>query len=56
MPHYYEAKLAAMSEGRRILADNGVAGVVFAHKTTEGWEALFGGIVKVGLGNVLPGR
>lgn len=38
----------AFSEGRRILAENGIGCIVFAHKTTEGWEALLGGIVKGG--------
>jgi len=28
----------AMSEGRRILAPNGIGVVVFAHKSTSGWE------------------
>ena len=27
------------SEGRRVLQEDGVGSVVFAHKTTEGWEA-----------------
>jgi hypothetical protein len=36
----------AFSEGRRVLADGEVGCVVFAHKTTEGWEALLSGIVR----------
>ena len=35
-------------EGRRILNDVGVGCIVFAHKTTEGWEALLSGIVHGG--------
>jgi len=35
----------AFSEGRRILKDDGVGCVVFAHKTTEGWEALLSGLI-----------
>ena len=32
----------AFLQGRRVLEDAGVGCVVFAHKTTEGWEALKG--------------
>ena len=35
-------------EGRRILNDVGIGCIVFAHKTTEGWEALLSGIVQGG--------
>lgn len=46
---FYEDSMAhAFSEGRRILRDDGVGAVVFAHKTTEGWEALLSGIVRGG--------
>lgn len=38
----------AFGEGRRILKDRGVGCVVFAHKTTEGWEALLSGLIKGG--------
>jgi len=38
----------AFAEGRRVLKDEGVGTVVFAHKTTEGWEALLSGIIKGG--------
>jgi putative DNA methylase len=38
----------AFTEGRRVLKDSGIGCVVFAHKTTEGWEALLSGIVKGG--------
>ncbi len=38
----------AFAEGRRVLVDDGVAAVVFAHKTTEGWEALLSGLIRGG--------
>lgn len=45
----FERSMAlAFKEGRRILADDGVGSIVFAHKTTEGWEALLEGISKGG--------
>jgi hypothetical protein len=46
---WFETKISdAMKEGRRVLAEDGVGCVVFAHKTTEGWEALITGILKAG--------
>ncbi|HLB89608.1 MAG TPA: hypothetical protein VJK29_18270, partial [Terriglobales bacterium] len=48
-PQYYEAKMAsAMAEGRRVLRNDGIGCVVFAHKSTEGWEALLAGIRDAG--------
>ena len=38
----------AFTEGRRILQETGVGSVVFAHKTTEGWEALLSGLIQGG--------
>ena len=38
----------AFAEGRRVLRDDGIASVVFAHKTTEGWEALLSGMIRGG--------
>ena len=38
----------AFAEGRRVLHEDGVASVVFAHKTTEGWEALLTGMIRGG--------
>jgi len=38
----------SFKEGRRILKDDGIGCVVFAHKTTEGWEALLSGMLKAG--------
>jgi putative DNA methylase len=46
---FFESKMArAFAEGRRVLTDDGVGCVVFAHKTTEGWEALLTGMVGAG--------
>ncbi|MCA1709404.1 MAG: DUF1156 domain-containing protein, partial [Actinobacteria bacterium] len=46
---FFEAGMAvAFSEGRRVLREDGVASVVFAHKTTEGWEALLSGMIRGG--------
>jgi len=36
----------AFAQGRRVLSDEGIASVVFAHKTTEGWEALLSGMIR----------
>ena len=45
----YESGMAkAFAEGRRVLRENGVGSVVFAHKTTEGWEALLAGMIRGG--------
>lgn len=46
---WFEAAMAkAFAEGRRVLRDDGVGSVVFAHKTTEGWEALLSGMIRGG--------
>ena len=39
---------AAFAEGRRVLGEDGIGSVVFAHKTTEGWEALLSGMIRGG--------
>ncbi len=36
------------AEGRRVLTEDGIGSVVFAHKTTEGWEALLAGMIRGG--------
>lgn len=42
----FESRLAsAFVEGCRVLRSDGVGSVVFAHKTTEGWEALLSGMI-----------
>jgi hypothetical protein len=38
----------AFEEGRRVLQETGIGCVVFAHKTTEGWEALLSGMISGG--------
>jgi hypothetical protein len=46
---YFESGMArAFAEGRRVIADEGIGAVVFAHKTTEGWEALLSGMIAAG--------
>jgi hypothetical protein len=46
---WFEDTMAhAFTEGRRVLHESGVGGVVFAHKTTEGWEALLSGMIRGG--------
>ena len=46
---FYETGMAkAFAEGRRMLNENGIGSVVFAHKTTEGWEALLSGMIRGG--------
>ena len=38
----------AFKQGRRVLTEEGIGAVVFAHKTTEGWEALLSGMISGG--------
>ena len=46
---FFEDKMReAFAEGRRVLSEEGVASVVFAHKSTEGWEALLSGMIRGG--------
>jgi adenine-specific DNA methylase len=46
---FFEATMAkAFAEGRRVLKEDGVGSVVFAHKSTEGWEALLSGMIRGG--------
>ena len=45
---FEETMSTAFAEGRRVLADDGIGSVVFAHKTTEGWEALLSGMIRGG--------
>jgi adenine-specific DNA methylase len=47
---FFEKRMGkAFEEGRRVLRGDGIGCVVFAHKTTEGWEALLSGIIRGGL-------
>lgn len=43
---FEEGMRGAFAEGRRVLREDGVGSVVFAHKTTEGWEALLSGMIR----------
>jgi adenine-specific DNA methylase len=45
---FEETMARAFAEGRRVLHEDGVGSVVFAHKTTEGWEALLSGMIAGG--------
>jgi adenine-specific DNA methylase len=45
---FEETMSRAFAEGRRVLRDDGIGCVVFAHKTTEGWEALLSGMIRGG--------
>ncbi len=45
---FEETMAEAFAEGRRVLDADGVGSVVFAHKTTEGWEALLSGVIQGG--------
>ena len=46
---WFEATMArTFQEGRRVVLEDGVGSVVFAHKTTEGWEALLSGLIRGG--------
>ena len=45
---FEETMAEAFAEGRRVLNEDGVGSVVFAHKTTEGWEALLSGMIRGG--------
>jgi putative DNA methylase len=45
----YERRMTgAFREGRRVLRQDNVGSVVFAPKTTEGWEALLSGMISAG--------
>jgi putative DNA methylase len=46
---FFEETMArAFAEGRRVTSDEGIGCVVFAHKSTEGWEALLTGMIQGG--------
>ncbi|MCK5380358.1 MAG: hypothetical protein KAJ81_02740 [Candidatus Latescibacteria bacterium] len=47
---FFESGMSAVfAEGSRVLRKDGIGSVVFAHKTTEGWEALLSGMIQGGL-------
>ena len=45
---FENAMARAFTEGRRVLAEDGIGSVVLAHESTEGWEPLLSGIVRGG--------
>jgi putative DNA methylase len=46
---FYESQMErALAEGRRITHPSGIGVVVFAHKSTEGWEAILSALLKAG--------
>jgi adenine-specific DNA methylase len=46
---FFERKMGqAMLEGRRVLAPNGIGIIVFAHKSTAGWEAQLQAMIDAG--------
>ena len=45
---FEESMARAFEEGRRVLSEDGIGSVVFAHKTTAGWEALLSGMIRGG--------
>jgi hypothetical protein len=45
---FEDAMADAFTEGSRVLREEGLGAVVFAHKTTEGWEALLSGMIRGG--------
>lgn len=46
---YFERKIGeAANIGRKVLSPSGCGCIVFAHKTTEGWESLLSGIIEGG--------
>lgn len=46
---FFETKMSTVfNEGRRVTRGDGIASVVFAHKTTEGWESLLASILQAG--------
>lgn len=46
---WFEVKMTeALGEARRLLAPNGIGVVVFAHKSTAGWEAMLQAIINAG--------
>jgi adenine-specific DNA methylase len=46
---FFEGTMGSVfGEGRRVVREDGIGSVVFAHKTTEGWEALLAGMIHGG--------
>ena len=46
---YFETLMEdALADGRRVLSPNGISVIVFAHKTTDGWETILSALVNAG--------
>lgn len=45
---FENAMSESFAEGRRVLSEDGIGSVIFAHKTTDGWEALLSGMINGG--------
>jgi adenine-specific DNA methylase len=46
---YFEKTMAiSMAEGRRVLTPDGIGVIVFAHKSTSGWEAMLKAMIDAG--------
>ncbi len=45
---YLTRMTEALTDGRRIVAPNGISTIVFAHKSTSGWEALLQALLDAG--------
>jgi putative DNA methylase len=46
---YFEKGMQdALAEGRRVTVPSGVAVIVFAHKTTQGWEVMLSSVINAG--------
>jgi putative DNA methylase len=46
---FYESQMAkALEEGRRVAAPGGIGVIVFAHKSTSGWEAILSALINAG--------
>ena len=45
---FENAMSESFAEGRRVLSEDGIGSVIFAHKTTDGWEALLSGMISGG--------
>jgi adenine-specific DNA methylase len=45
---YEDGMKTAFGAGRRVVREDGIGCIIFAHKTTEGWEALLAGIIRGG--------
>jgi len=46
--YFEEGMCKALTEARRITTQEGISVIVFAHKTTQGWEVMLSSIIKAG--------